>query len=101
MVPDLLERDNIRKEVELCVHAHFPNAKVYMFGSSSFMLFEENSDIDICFQPPLSPVSDPLRTVYESAKYLFPGLEHQTEPTIPFLRYFHHLCIAELVLNPN
>lgn len=86
MLPAFMEREQIRTTLELCVRTYFPHPTTYMFGSSSMMLFEENSDIDVCFRPPPGVV-DPLKEIYETVEALFPGTEYLRTPKIPFLRY--------------
>ena len=85
MLPAFLERDRIRGEVELCVQVAYPQEHVYLFGSSSFMLFVPNSDIDLTFSASSPQLA--LKRVFESCKEIFSGIQLMAKQEPPILRY--------------
>lgn len=85
MLSQFTQREQVRKEIERCVQASYRNADVFLFGSSSFMLFAEDSDIDVCFHSG-SPKAA-LQAVYPTFKIIFPGVEYLDSAKVPILRY--------------
>lgn len=99
MLPGYLQREKLRKEVEICVQAGLPHSQLYLFGSSSFMLFSPESDIDLCIFPPPNYISNNLLStkefslkilnkVIEGVQEIFEGSELISNVTVPIIRHF-------------
>lgn len=98
MIPSFIERNQLRSEVELCVRANNRNAQVKMIGSSSFMLFSENSDVDLCiFSSSSSANSSPLkilRPLMEAVSVMFPGSTLEDKPSVPCIKLLFLLMLS-------